>query len=255
MKNSNIVTIANFTTREMLRSNIFYGSLIISGLIVVISLIASSLSYLEKSSVILDFGMGLNSLYSAFLAIYFGSGLLSNEIESRTLYCTLSRPIERSTFVIGKILGVVMPFTIIVTWAGLVTLLVYSASDGNININHFYSIYGILLESLTVFSISLFTSLFANKILSSLYTFIILIFGHGLSDLDNFKFIDGNIKLILKGLKLLLPNISLVNYKNYAVYHQSLSLSIVAQSSMHIIFYMIAIFCMTIFLFNKKDLD
>ena len=67
--------------------------------------VATEFTYGVPERVALDFGLGMLSLSSLSISLFLGVSLLSKEIESRTVYMVISRPVPRFAFIIGKILG------------------------------------------------------------------------------------------------------------------------------------------------------
>ena len=102
---SKISTIAKYTFREIIKSKILVNVLILGIVLLGATYVAFSFTYGEPARVALDFGLGMLTLSSVGIAIFIGVGLLSKEIESRTVYMIISRPVPRYAFITGKLLG------------------------------------------------------------------------------------------------------------------------------------------------------
>ena len=100
-----IYTIAYYTFSEIIKSRILINVAILGLGLMILTYVAFSFTYGEASRVALDFGLGMLSLSSVGIAIFIGVGLLSKEIENRTVYMIISRPVPRYCFILGKILG------------------------------------------------------------------------------------------------------------------------------------------------------
>ena len=98
-----LYVIAYYTFREILKSNILVNVAILGLGLMLVTYVAFSFTYGEASRVALDFGLGMLSLSSVGIAIFIGVGLLSKEIENRTVYMIISRPVPRYIFILGKI--------------------------------------------------------------------------------------------------------------------------------------------------------
>ena len=101
----NTVTIAKYTFIEVYRSKIMLGIVFLAIAMMMMTIVASVFAYGAPEKVALDFAIGMMSIANLLIAIFLGVTLVSKEIESRTLYMVLSRPISRFAFLVGKIGG------------------------------------------------------------------------------------------------------------------------------------------------------
>lgn len=121
-----IVAIAINTFREAVRDRILYGVMAFATLVLVFTLALAELSLGESRRVVLDVGLGSISLFSVVVAIFLGSSLLYREIESKTLYVILSKPVRRAEFLLGKYFGILLTALTFVALMGAVQLWVTS---------------------------------------------------------------------------------------------------------------------------------
>lgn len=252
---SNIAHIAAFTIKEAIRSKIFNGSLLVCFIIGSLSLLAKEVSFLERSSIIFDLGLGLASLYSIALSLFFGSSLISNEIELRTLFCILTKPIKRSDFILGKYLGTIQPLLAVNLFSFCTIAILFILNGGTISLIHLYAGVGIFFESLLIFTLALTASLFTNKLISSLYAIIILFFGHTIHEIPNSFFLNDYFLKSAKIMQFILPNFSIINFKNHAIYHQYITFPTVLAGITHIATYTTALLIIAIIIFNRKNFD
>jgi ABC-type transport system involved in multi-copper enzyme maturation permease subunit len=91
--------------KQMVRDRIFYVVLIVACLMLGFSYLLAMLTIAESRKILLDFGFAAVSLASALTAIYVGIVAVAREIEQRTVYCILSKPISRPAYLLGKFLG------------------------------------------------------------------------------------------------------------------------------------------------------
>ena len=97
--------VARYTFKQLLKSKIMYNCFWLGLALMLFTYITSEFSFGNPRFIAMDFGVGVSSLASVAVAIFLGVSLLSDEIESRTVYIALSKPISRSSFIFGKILG------------------------------------------------------------------------------------------------------------------------------------------------------
>ncbi len=103
--NSSILIIAVNTFRELIRGKALYATLFFAALIVILSALFGSVSVGDQILVIKDFGLFSISLSSVLFAVITGASLLNKELEKKTIYNLLSKPVHRWEFVAGKFLG------------------------------------------------------------------------------------------------------------------------------------------------------
>ena len=99
-------SIAKVTIRELLRDKVLYNGILVSIVLFFFSLLASNLSFVRASRIMVDFGISALSVCSLFVAIFLSAPLIGKEIERRTFFVALSKPITRAEFVLGKFLGI-----------------------------------------------------------------------------------------------------------------------------------------------------
>ena len=103
-----ILVIALNTFREYLRDKILYNLLFFAVLLMGASVLLADLTIMEHHKIIKDMGLAAINLGGVMIATFVGIGLVSKEIERRTVYTIMARPITRAQFILGKYLGLVI---------------------------------------------------------------------------------------------------------------------------------------------------
>lgn len=114
--------IAINTFREAVRDKVLHGVLGFAGLILLFTLALAELSLNQQERVVTDVGLASISLFSVVIAIFLGSSLLYKEIERKTLYVILPKPIRRHEFLLGKYLGIVVTAMVFIAIMGAIQL-------------------------------------------------------------------------------------------------------------------------------------
>ncbi len=114
------------TFREAVRDRVLLGVLGAAGGVLLFSLALAELALDQQRRVVLDVGLASISLFSVVMAVFLGSSLLSKEIERRTLYVILPKPIRRHEFLLGKYFGIVLTTSVFVCIMGAIQLWVTS---------------------------------------------------------------------------------------------------------------------------------
>jgi Cu-processing system permease protein len=125
-----VYAIALNTFREAVRDRILLGVVGLASGVLVFTLALGELSLDQQRRVVEDIGLASISLFSVLVAIFLGSSLLYKEIERKTLYVILPRPIHRWEFLVGKHLGITLTGIVFVLVMGALQLLVMGLQAG-----------------------------------------------------------------------------------------------------------------------------
>ena len=100
-----IAYIASNTFREAVRDRVLYNLIAFALLLSGAAIFVGQISIEIERLVVINLGLTAVSLFGVVIAIFIGIGLVSKEIEKRTLYTVLSRPVRRWEFIVGKFFG------------------------------------------------------------------------------------------------------------------------------------------------------
>ncbi len=165
-----ILAVAKNTFREAIRDRILYGFLFFAIALILFSLVIGQLSFNEELRVSIDIGMAGISLFSVLMAVFLGITLLHKEIEKRTLYTILSRPISRPAYLLGKYIGLSATMLVQILLMMAVWILVLKAQGANLPIGILPALLLIFFETLLVTAAALFFTSFSSPFLSGLFT-------------------------------------------------------------------------------------
>ena len=124
MSIARIYAIALNTYREAVRDRVLFGVLVLAAGVLALTLALGELSLDQQMRVVTDMGLASISLFSVVVAIFLGSSLLYKEIERKTLYVILQKPIARFEFLLGKYFGIVATCAVFIAIMGALQLLV-----------------------------------------------------------------------------------------------------------------------------------
>jgi Cu-processing system permease protein len=125
-----IWAIAINTFREAVRDKVLYGVLALASGVLLFTLALAELSLYQQERVVLDVGLASISLFSVIVAIFLGSSLLYKEIERKTLYVILPKPIRRHEFLLGKYFGIAVTAAVFIAIMGSIQLWVTAVQMG-----------------------------------------------------------------------------------------------------------------------------
>ncbi|MGA9890477.1 MAG: ABC transporter permease, partial [Candidatus Acidiferrales bacterium] len=168
------------TFREAVRDRVLYNLIFFALMMIGAAILVGQISIGVERLVIVNLGLSAISIFGIIMAIFIGVGLVYKEIEKRTLYSLLAKPIRRWEFLVGKFAGLLL--TLVVNTAlmtlGLAAALFYvSRSFDRSDATILTAVYFILLELALITALALFFSCFSSPMLSTLYTLGIYVAG------------------------------------------------------------------------------
>lgn len=260
------LAIAFNTFRECIRDRILYNLLIFAILIIGLSGILSTLSIGEQVRIILNIGLAAIEIFGVMMAIFLGIGLVYKEIERRTIYTILSKPIKRYQFLIGKFSGLLFTLLVnlIIMTVGLVGI-VY-LMGWSVNIVFFQAIVLIFMEFVLVTSIALLFSCFSTPTLSAIFTLSFFVIGHLTEDIKFFGSKADNpiIQKVSLLIYYILPNLENFNIKASVVdsivrglyfenVNSGIDLKLLAYSILYGLSYTLLLFLLSVLIFDRRD--
>lgn len=210
-------TLALNTIRELVRNKFFSFILFLGIIFIFISFALETLALWEVRRVLYDFWLSFIELTWLMVILFLGGGMIAREIEGRTIYLMLSKPIPRSSIIIGKFLGfaVVMLAMVIFQTILLIAMLEYRMIP--IDPLLFLAVLGIILKLLSLLALILFFSTFVSPMIAMFMTIASYMIGHSGYTLLDYALHQNNIVMgyIGKCILVLFPNLEAMNLKNY----------------------------------------
>lgn len=241
--------------RESLRDKILYNLVLFAGLLIGLSVLLADLSITEHHKVIADMGLAAINLVGVIIAIFVGISLVNKEIERRTIYTIMARPISRTSFILGKYLG--LTFTLFVNMSimlavFLVTLWLYHVP---IVFSLFQSVQLIFVEILVVTAVALFFSTFSSSTLSAILTLGIYVVGHLTADVRTLAENSGSsvVSRVVDAFYYVFPNLELMNIKGQAAVGILASHQYVFLASLYGVIYAGVILTAACAVFQRRD--
>ena len=208
--------IALNTFRELVRNRFFSLIIFLSIILIVLSLWLNSLALGENKRVIMDFWLSFLELSGLAVVLLLAGWLIAREIEGRTIYLMLSKPIRRGMIIVWKFTGfaAVLLLVVLIELAILIGI-VYS--QGFIPDSIFLlAVLGIFLKLLSLLALSLFFSTIASPGLAMFMTIASAIIGHGGYVVLEYAMRAGSIVYLYFARIILIffPNLESLNLKN-----------------------------------------
>ena len=250
-----IKAIAFNTFKEAIRDRVIYLLLFFAAVCIIFSRLLAILTVGDRVKIIKDVGLSSLSLFGALMAILMGTGLVYKEIDKKTIYTLLSKPIHRFQFLLGKFFGLVLTLGIMLVLMSIIFLAVIFFHTFTIEWELLVAILFIFLELCLLTSVAIFFSCFSTPILSSLFSLSFYLIGHfswGLETLIK-KIQSQAWNVLAQILYTFLPDLENFNFKIEIVHHLPIPTKIFLFSILYGIFYTVFVLTLATLIFRKRD--
>jgi ABC-type transport system involved in multi-copper enzyme maturation permease subunit len=251
-----IMAVAANAFRESVRERVLYNLAFFALIMTLSGLLLGELSIRQDTKIIKDLGLIAMEIFGSLIALFVGVGLVSKEIERRSLYPLLAKPVTREEFLVGKFLG--LGFTLLVNTVvmafGLYATLYLTSREFDFQL--WKAIYPIFLGLLLVVSLALLFSTVTSSALASVCTFALLALGRYADVIRNMQEVMPGVPGWLTGvLYYALPNFRHFDFKNRVVYSDPVSLQDLEWVTAYAFAYIAAVLLLAVLAFRKRELS
>ena len=250
-----IRAIAGITFKEAKRDRILYLLFFFAVLGIVASRVLAILTVGDRVKIIKDVGLASISLFGVLMAILIGTGLVYKEIDKKTIYTLLAKPLHRAEFILGKFLGLVLTLFVMTGAMTLIFLAIVYAHTLRIEGSLLVAIAYIFLELVLITAVAILFSSFSTPILSSLFALAFYLIGHlswGL-ELIIKKMRPGAGKALVRALAMVLPDLENFNFKTEVVHGLPIPPGIFLSSFLYGVCYTAFILGLAVLIFRRRD--
>lgn len=250
-----ILVIANQTVRSYIRDRVLHSVLLFSVLFVLFAFFLSTLTVVESRKILLDFGFSAISIMGVVLGLFMGVTVVGREIEKRTIYTVLSKPVGRTEYLVGKFLGSAI-ITLLVHALNALTLVVilYELGEG-LPAGFFTTNYLMALESLLVMALALFFSLSLSSLfLAGSLTVAFFLVGRSSQSLHIISQKTGGLaKILLRILYDFFPSLDRFNIRELVAYGKPYPEGMATVSTLYFFAYLLFLLALSAHLIRRKD--
>ena len=243
------------TFKEAVRNKIFYLLVFLGIFFALSSEIISLLTLGEKEKILKDIGLGAINFFGVLIAIFTGINMVYKEIEKKTIYNIMSKPISRSSFIIGKFFGLSLTLFVALLSMVIIYFLFFLLSTGELDFSSLIYFGFLYLELLIITSISLLFSSFTTPILASIFTICLYLIGHILWTFNEFKhhLVSTLSNIIGHFFYFVLPNLDKFNIRNKLVLGVGIEPCLIINAILYALIYISALLVLSIIIFNKRE--
>lgn len=250
-----VSTIAIGVFADVLRKKVLYVLLLFAMALVLAIPALPSFGVGVRVDLFRDLALGLASLFAVVIAIAVGVGQIPSEVERRTVYNVLSKPVSRTAFVAGKLLGVVLTMFVVVlamvTIAFAATRAYFGTADGGL----FIAGWAIFLEASVVGAFVVAASTFATPPITTMLAVVFYFVGHVKSSLSStLPSTEGVAALPGRLLSYLLPSLENFNVNDLVAHGVQVPASRIGLTTLYGGLFVVAFFLVGAVIFGRRDL-
>lgn len=251
-----VLVIATQTVQSYALDRVFHAVLVLALLLIGFSVFLSTLTIVEQRKILLDFGFAAVSLVGVGFGILLGSTIVRKEMDSRTIYTILSKPVGRGEYLWGKFLGGALVILAVHAICGGALVLVLKLLGAELPQGLLSAFYLMNLEGVLVLALALTLSLWCSSLFLgatlALAGFLIGRSNHGMQQMAEKS--SGATRWLLRGLSDVFPSLQRFDIRDVVAYGKPYPADMVSLGTLYCVAYVLALMMIAMFLFRRKDL-
>jgi ABC-type transport system involved in multi-copper enzyme maturation permease subunit len=263
-----IARVAVNVFKESVRDKVLYSLVLFAVLLMAASYLIGQLTAGQDIKIIKDLGLAAISVFGLMIAVFIGIGLVWKEVERRSIYSLLAKPVRRYEFVLGKFFGLALTLAVNVAamTAAYYLVLAYMATTFSPEARTAWpapatdpmlmvAVLLILVELLVVTAVALFFSTFSSPFLSAVLTLALWVVGTFNADLRNFDaVVESRLAAwVARGLYYVLPNFAAFDIKTQVVHGLAVPPAYVATTAVYGAVYLALLLAGAVVIFSRRD--
>jgi ABC-type transport system involved in multi-copper enzyme maturation permease subunit len=256
---SRVGIVALNTFREAVRDRVLYNLVFFALVMIAASILVGQISIDIESMVIVTLGLSAISVIGLLIAVFIGVGLVSKEMDKRTLYALLAKPVRRWEFLLGKFGGLVLTLavnTIAMAIGLFLALSIIKRADEHLTGSVLVAVYFILLKLALVVAIALLFSCYTTPLLSILCTAGLYVAGLFVKEMRTFQgeAMSTALRSVLRWLSYVLPNFEDFDVMAAAAHGRAIPRVLIAQNTAYAALYCAVVLAAAAVIFTRRNL-
>ena len=249
-----VIAIAKNTFKEALRGKMFNIMLIFALVTIGSTKMFSFFTPREEMKMIKDMGFFFIVFFGLLIAIFLGAKMITEELEKKTIYTVLSKPIHRYELILGKLVGTMFALFINLCFMSIVFLGVIYLKERVLNFKIFKAMFLIFISLSLISSIAIMFSTFATTTISVTLTMFLYIVGNLFEYLKHLASKGGTVlKFILDGAYYLFPNFTNFNINRDVIHGTAVSGMYILKITAYGLNYIIIFTLLAVLFFRKRE--
>lgn len=254
--------------KESVRDKILYNLVLFAVLLIAGSYLVGQMTAGSDMKIIKDLGLASIGTFGRLIAIFIGIGLVWKEVERRSIYALLAKPLRRSDFILGKYAGLVLTLLVnvaVMTAAFYVLLAVMIPTFSPqvragwttpaLDPRLLEAVLLILVELMLLTAIALFFSTFSSPFLSAVLTLALWVAGYFNADLQHFQTVTTSPLAVwlTRALYYVLPNFSALNITAQVVHGDPVPIGYIGWTLAYTATYVVVLLVASVTIFGRRD--
>jgi hypothetical protein len=249
-----VVAVASNTFRETVRERVLYNLVFFALLMTLSGLLLGQLSIRQDEKIIKDLGLAAMDAFGTLIAIFVGVGLVSKEIDKRSLFPLLAKPVTRDEFLLGKFAGLTFTLAVNVGVMAAGLFLTLIATGRRADPGLLAPVFTILLGLAITVALALLFSVFTSAALATVCTVSMVVAGRFSDVLQHLPdAAPGAPQWLIKFVYYALPNFHLLDLKDHAVYGGPVSLQALAALAGYAAAYVAVVLGIALHAFRSRE--
>jgi ABC-type transport system involved in multi-copper enzyme maturation permease subunit len=254
-----IAAIAWVTIREAIRQKLAVNLLVFAVALVAASITISTLTFGEQYRIIVNLALSAMEIFGSLIAVFLGAGLIARDVERRSVYPIVAKPVSRAAYVVGRYAGLVATTTLNMLVMAVVMVAVLATYTGGLAFLSETPFLAVLASMVVRFAMigaiaTLFSS-FSTATLSAIFTLSLVVAGQLATDLMRYWQQQGAWAGRLGAAAYaIVPNLEALNLKEAMVYKDPIAASFVVTGLGYGVLYAGAVLALAAAVFSRRDL-
>jgi Cu-processing system permease protein len=251
-----ISVIAFNVFRETLREQVLYLTLLFTLILVAAVNLLPQLAASGEKKIIVDVGMAAIEIVGLIVTVFVGTALINKEIDKRTIFVLIAKPMSRAEFILGKHLGITWVLGLLVGLMSAIFIIVVTLAKISIPIPEILvANFFIFWQLMLLGAIAILFGTFTSSLVAALLTFATYLMGNFTKDLLALGEISKSesLQAVTRVIYLILPDLSRANLKNEAVYGILPALGDLFTNGVYILSYALLVLAIAIMIFAKRQ--
>lgn len=252
-----IWAIAQNTFREAVRDRILHSIIFFAFGMIVLSLVLKEVTIGEQDKVVRSIAQSSIDIFASIMAMFLGITTIGKELENKTIYTLLSKPIGRAHFLLGKYFGIILTILAEVLLLALFYVLLIGIEQGFPEPIFFASLILVMVEMMLITACSVLCASYSSRTTASAFVLAIFIIGHLADDIWLFSSEARTpmIQQLGQALYYILPNFEALSIRTQSIHNESIPFLEMFYAIGYGITYTTAVLLGAITLFRRRDIQ
>ncbi len=251
---SRTLAVASNTFRETVRERVLYNLVFFAILMTLAGLLLGQLSMRQDEKILKDIGLSAMDVFGTLIAVFIGTGLVSKEIERRSLYPLLAKPVSRGEFYLGKFAGLAFTLLVNVSVMLLGLLLTLLATGRHPDPALLTGAYPIFLGLLLVVAFAMLFSTLTSSTLAAVLTFCVVVVGRFADVIRGMReVLPGVPQQLTQALFAVVPNFANFDFKSRVAYGEAVPLALLGWVTLYAAGWLLAGLGLGLLSFRNRD--